>query len=291
MEPTPPRIGIQMSASRPLEDGPLEAGPTEPEANPDVIRFVPRDMPTNHAIRFRHDPARPTHLHWPLYCDWRKSKCPPRDATDNAARTEDLTQATLELCGEAGELALIVDGGGIDLFRPGPIREALLDELGDVLFECCWALDAWGANPFREAQGTGLDRYLVADDEPNVQRMRDIVETRLTRHDRSDDANLPNLVVECASDTINLLRSYATPICGLAGSTANALKKLLYQGKRQESHTQAASICAALSDVRRIAVIALGATLEDVALANIQKLDARFPDGWKPGGGIRPPQA
>jgi hypothetical protein len=293
MEPKEPRIGIR----QPLSDGPLESGPTEYEGPPptpgkDVIAFAPRPMPdVANVVRFVHDLVKPTHRHWPRYCDWRMSKCPPRDQTNNDDRLEDLIQATLELCGEAGELGSIIDTGGLDLFVPGPVRASLLDELGDVTFELCWALDAWGVNPLRKFTGAGLDRHVVGTDENVVQRMRLIVEAHLTGptsglHDVEDE-KARELATECAGDVIGVLRSNALSIASAACGTANVVKKLLYQGKRADGNEQAYALCMALTDVRRIALVALGLELEDVVAHNITKLDARFPNGWSPNGGIR----
>jgi hypothetical protein len=284
------KIGIRM----PLSDGPLESGPTEPEGpqNGDDFPFIPRTKESARGAVFVHDLVKPTHNHWPCYCDWRKSKCPPRDQAENDDRIEDLIQATLELCGETGELGLLIGGAGLNLFYSSPVRESLLDELGDVVFEICWALDAWGLNPLREFTKGGIDRHLIGNGEGYIQRMRSIVEDHLTGPTsglfcEDQDSDDYRSAVECGLEVLNVLRSQALSVASIAGGTANALKKLLYQGKKAVAKEQALALCSTLSVVRHIAVVALGVTLEDVLAHNIEKLDARFPNGWSPGGGIR----
>jgi hypothetical protein len=72
----------------------------------------------------------------------------------------------------------------------------------------------------------------------------------------------------------------------LAGLTCNAFKEARWHRKPQFAQQQGEAVAHALLTAGLLAAIA-GLTVEDCLRANIAKLDARFPDGFVVGGGIR----
>lgn len=78
----------------------------------------------------------------------------------------------------------------------------------------------------------------------------------------------------------------ALGLTGEAGEVAELIKKDRFHGK---PHTRE-QMCSELGDVLwylNQMAYAYGLTLGEIADANIAKLEARYPDGFVPGGGIR----
>ena len=68
-------------------------------------------------------------------------------------------------------------------------------------------------------------------------------------------------------------------LCGETGECADAWKKVVYQGHELDKHHMARELGDVLWYVVELAT-GLGMTLEEVAAMNIEKLKARYPEGF-----------
>lgn len=82
------------------------------------------------------------------------------------------------------------------------------------------------------------------------------------------------------------LQNWALGIAGEAGETIELVKKHIYHNKSLDKDTMAKEIGDILWYISEMCS-ANGLLLEDVAIANIMKLKARYPDKFVLGGGIR----
>lgn len=85
----------------------------------------------------------------------------------------------------------------------------------------------------------------------------------------------------------DMIVNYALGLCGEAGEVAEKLKKLIYH---KVSDVTADDIAAELGDVQwYVSQIAdlLGRSLEEIAAGNVAKLESRYPNGFRHGGGER----
>ncbi len=305
-------IGLRVVASaeveRPADPPPLGDTFVERNENPPEQSLIDRDqipvleivgqapgkpvqlvMPNGSSITasiphgFLHSTKYPTHQHWTIYCDWRKSKCPPINSRPPIV---DLNQATLEFIGELGELACLVGEHGAAVVMYPELTAEVVDEAGDCFFCGAWALDAWGINFLRQMGGDQPGVAILGSDDLEIERTlyseyKDI----LVPHEEPDWEPTPTFiqmvkVFEHYSGVANL------GACAHGNLTANALKKMLFQRRQQDPRVQCERIMMALTSVERCLVLC-GKTVEDALLANITKLDARFPDGFQGDGGIR----
>lgn len=79
--------------------------------------------------------------------------------------------------------------------------------------------------------------------------------------------------------------NWALGLAGESGEYADAVKKAVFHGNDDRTKQ-----LLELGDVLFYIAAAAqesGWSLEYVALMNQEKLDARYPNGWQPGGGIR----
>ncbi len=245
---TPHRVTTILDAS----GRPLLAGRVNPEVDP----LVPR--------QWVHDPANPTHKDWVRYCDWRITKTPRRDRSNLIERIEDLDQATHELVGEAAELGDCILTHGLDVCTKEQAR--LVGAIGDLFFRGLWAADAWGHNRFRDAMVPPPSECVPAE------KLRDIEALAL------DEEATQGVMVK--------LMHLAFQVNVLAGLNGNAFRKARWHQKPVPASTQGDTIAHCLLVAATLAALA-GATVEECLEANIKKLDARFPDGFVVGGGIR----
>lgn len=98
----------------------------------------------------------------------------------------------------------------------------------------------------------------------------------------------PNEYQQLAMRTMNkdvkpddLLLNSALGLCGEAGEYADLIKKMRYQGHSMDKHHLASE----LGDVCwyiALGATALGVNVESIMKMNIDKLKARYPDGFKP---------
>jgi len=81
--------------------------------------------------------------------------------------------------------------------------------------------------------------------------------------------------------------NWALGLAGEAGEYCEQIKKWAFHGK----DINEVSVMSELGDILWYAAMAahsMGFTLDEIAEYNISKLVARYPDGFKLGGGIRP---
>lgn len=223
---------------------------------------------------FTHDSRYPTHENFPLYCLWRSSKCPDRPRSNDLAVLDEMDQATHEFVGECAEVAQAVYRANVeDLYynNDSIARANLIDEIGDVIFCGCWCADAWGVSPMREYDSRPT-RFV-----PLIRDMRKI--TWDVRNDRRWDWDFYGSV---ASN----MAVFTSKACMFSGLISNSFKKHKWQGRAQDSSIQANRIVSAFNAVSELLEM-VGSNVEEAMLANITKLDARFPYGYQAGGGIR----
>ena len=234
-------------------------------------------------------------LTWPTYLAWRKSKCRPfanegtrfavkpniltgNEPDESAKRRalEEIDQATLEFIGEVAELGeLFIDNGPVTFF--GNLRDKLIDECGDIFFCGMWALDAWGQNPFYEADDLEMIRVTP---ESELAMFAEVLASRQP----GEVLGNQQFASVLGGMIFNFLMSAQTN----AGLLANSFKKLRYQRRAQDVDTQVTRIGTVFLAINQILIIA-NSSVEEALKSNMRKLDARFPEGYKPGvgGGIR----
>ncbi len=82
------------------------------------------------------------------------------------------------------------------------------------------------------------------------------------------------------------LANYAMGLAGETGELVDGLKKELFHGRtmsREHFEEEAGDVLWYLANLCAVR----GVSLERVAANNIAKLQKRYPDGFKPGGGVR----
>ena len=215
---------------------------------------------------------------WPQYAAWRVKKC-PAPKPDTA-----VSHATLEFVGEVAEFANVILTDPLCVLRSvGPV----VDEAGDVLFTGCWLMDAWGYNYLRSAE--------VAPSEALVSE-KSLVQALEGLDRKVQEALLPALVTKDenpsreAFATLGQFNAYVSQIAtGMliqAGLLANAAKKRDFQGRYIPARPQCDSVFSILCGIQQILYLA-GKSIENVLEQNMLKINGRFPEGWKPGGGNR----
>jgi hypothetical protein len=278
-----------------------------PERKPKlVLAGGPVDPPTLVGI----DGEALNPLTWASYAAWRRTKCRPYDhATCPALATtvsedtrqphqisineqaawhescgrqrgiEEIDQATHEFIGETGELGELFTEIGPGVFF-GDSRAKLIDECGDIFFCAMWALDAWGHNPFDDAKIADLELVRVDDDDNPLAKFA----VTLANYDPEVLLASKNFVQDIAGLVMPMLVSAMSS----AALTANSFKKLRFQRREQKVEIQVERIVTTLFMVNQILIIA-NSSVEEALISNQRKLNARFPDGYKPGvgGGIR----
>lgn len=187
-------------------------------------------------------------LTWETYCEWRRTKCPQRDLSDPVQRDEEITQATLELVGEAAEVNYLVIRYDVAKLKCKEDYHAkLIDECGDCLFCACWVYDAWmQQSPFKD--------HLWMNKIGAVRKV----------------------------GLSNKLRSLSYH----SGILANKLKKQRYQGKIQDPEKVSWDARFAIQDIAFI-LDYFDSSISEALKVNIAKLEKRYSKGWAPGGGDR----
>lgn len=219
---------------------------------------------------------RPIHRDAARYAAWRATKCEPRDYSIPGKQLEDIDQATHELVGEVAETNQLIHESGLDVITDPAARRRLIGECGDVFFCASWCMDAWGPNVFRHRTAPNPNAIFHHEDEEVLREAARFLTANLGTmdQDRRDEffANF---------QTLGLYMSIQ------AGLLSNAFKKAMWQRRAQDKFEQAQRALATLGFCTRILALA-DATVEDALEANVTKLDARYPDGYRgPGGGNR----
>lgn len=238
-------------------------------------------------------------LTWPKYLAWRKTKCRPYDYLEGPklARTigdalwlskveaklqrdralEEIDQAIHEFVGEVAELGELIIKSGPNIFYED--RTKLIDEIGDILFCGAWVLDAWGKNPLDE--DSPWIELVDIDAMPSIAGPASVIEA--------------NTLEQLTRDGGRFLNGLSAMVQGMfvtastaSGLLCNSYKKLRFQRREQNVDTQVERVVTVFITVNQLLGLA-SATVEDAMRSNMRKLDARFPEGYKPGvgGGIR----
>ena len=92
-----------------------------------------------------------------------------------------------------------------------------------------------------------------------------------------------DIIEETSSVPPERLLTAALGICAEGGEFTEVVKKCLFQGKPMDEHTQY-HLKRELGDIMWYisqACIALDTSIEDIIYMNIEKLEARYPDGFE----------
>jgi NTP pyrophosphatase (non-canonical NTP hydrolase) len=87
-------------------------------------------------------------------------------------------------------------------------------------------------------------------------------------------------------DREKALSHHALGVAGEAGEVADHVKKYLHHGRNLDTDAVIDELGDVLWHLTALAD-AVGSSLEQVALRNVEKLQARYPDGFEEGGGMR----
>lgn len=128
--------------------------------------------------------------------------------------------------------------------------DAVLDEIGDIAFTAVWVISA-------------CDKRLIDVLDDSLEGVRD------SRGQQNIDADV-----------------YSSVASMYAGLCANAFKKARWQ-HRVEKFNDIPNLALRAIISASVAAEAIGRTIHDAIAANVEKLDRRYPDGWKVGGGNR----
>lgn len=226
-------------------------------------------------------------LTWRDYSDWRRTKCQPPELRA-PIWLDELDQAIHEFVGECAELAaLLLEAGPWILIPDHPSRAKALDEIGDVVFTGCWAMDCLNES-FFGSRGPIDNHFISKEHADGIERTHNAVLSgmkpeHITGFEKLHD-NTKAVVLEWYNDARFALLNLQTH----AGMLANRFKKLRWQRRMIEGQTeeQVQSAFYAFTALDEFCVLA-GLSLEEAARQNMEKLDKRYPQGWTPGGGER----
>jgi hypothetical protein len=279
---TPGGIATTASGSQHKDDPSVVKGPwpnQEHRAEPDTSDQLQR-----------------LNLDWRTYSEWRRTKCPPPECR-GAIWMDELDQAIHELIGEIGELAtLLMSNGPFTLIsdpESAKLRKAVKDEIGDVIFTASWVFDCIDPS-FFGTRGRIAEAFLPAEARQALyQTHQDIVGLNLSPgllnmfHKLNDDAQaVVQFWISQVESTLFTIFNNAAPISG-------RFKKLRWHrmgspGGANPFYEQAQNLFNVMVGADAICTLT-GMTMLSCVVANMAKLDQRFPDGWKAGGGVRKP--
>jgi hypothetical protein len=215
---------------------------------------------------------------WPLFCDWRKTKC-PSEGTRPAL--ENLDQAIHEFVGEVSEFAQVLADPDWTACI-GDTARRLMFEAGDVFFCGVWVMDASGLNPLRDVEGGILALRQAGTDSQAEDFARGVI-ARLDAEGVPDEDSPRFPDVEAVRQ---MLAAGLLACTVRAGLLCDTFKKGVWQRRQLPVGAFFERVLEVFYMVEQIAGL-FGVTAEMAIKANVRKLDARFPEGWKPGGGIR----
>jgi hypothetical protein len=150
-------------------------------------------------------------------------------------------------------------------------REKLLDEIGDIYFTASWVGDTWGFN------------VLALDTTPPPDEI-------LPEHRRKFARNVvarlqdPDITVPEADEIVNRLVYLTLQMSANAGLLASSFKKARWQHRPQSIEIQGARVANVLLLAAEILAMA-DYQVSEALRRNIEKLDARYPEGYQPGPG------
>lgn len=222
---------------------------------------------------------------WKSYAAWRRTKCPSETArySDNMEPKDAilmLLNATLGLCGEAGEMVELWARHESACLVVPAVRSKLIREIGDILFYAVWCIDALTAdNPLVLADPTYPDRpFALLPDE-----------------DIREEAMAGRAILAMGENSFNpataAVAEHAAKLAAMVGAEAglfaDCVKKLVFHAKPPANRGDMVErVLSAIMLCERMLAM-LGTGLEEAALVNVQKLDSRYPHGFVRGGGDR----
>lgn len=208
---------------------------------------------------------------WDAYCAWRRTKTPVRDLKDPAQAMEEMDQAIHEFVGEVAELSELFQQGEIRCYLNPTARSKVIDEAGDILFCGCWVLDAWRRNPLEH---TGQPLVFQP-------RNTDSFGAQIADSLRRGAVGPRESEIVGQLTTILLNRMLTS-----AGLLSNSFKKLKFQKRDQNADIQATRVLKVFKALDGI-LWNCDSSIQEALRYNVEKLDARYPDGHQTGGGIR----
>lgn len=225
----------------------------------------------------------PAYYTWGQYSDWRKSKCPPEDF-HFAVWLDEMDQSIHEFVGEAAELAEILLEVGPFVRINEDATAKVLNEIGDTIFTASWVFDQIDPS-FLPSRGFVKDGFLPEE-------ARDRLTTQhsgIALIDPHDLHNLSKSSDETQSAVIDWHQEVMGTLLNLtvsSGFLSNCFKKMRWHRTPQSQHDSAERIFNAFVSIDAVCVLT-GIKLFDAVQHNVEKLNKRFPDGWKAGGGNR----
>jgi hypothetical protein len=215
---------------------------------------------------------------WTAYSDWRKTKCPSEGIR---SKVEDLDQAVHEFVGEVSEFAAVIcDEGWTKCIDD--TRRKLLFEAGDVFFCGVWLMDACGSNVLREQAEI---EFGGEDQDGHAERLMRLVIGYLENEAKPGGASDESWASDVDSTSMALNLS-ALQACIRAGSICDSFKKAVWQKRPIAAGNFYMPVLQVFYVVERILGL-FGHRTVDALKSKVEKLNARFPDGWQPGGGKR----
>jgi hypothetical protein len=206
------------------------------------------------------------------YSKWATAKCPPAACgTPTAA-----IHPTIELFGEIGETVEHFMRGGVRLTLESDHRAKLIDEIGDVVFCAVWVLRAMG---FEEALSRPEFLFDPAETDELWENGLKVVLEAIR-------AKTPERITVASAKYRMTVEPYFSLLTVNGGNAANKIKKIAYQHVDVPKNQIVELLLGVISACNCILALHNVEFFEAIQ-ANVNKLDARFPEGWKPGGGVR----
>jgi NTP pyrophosphatase (non-canonical NTP hydrolase) len=225
-------------------------------------------------------------LSWAAYAAWRRTKARKpaawHEGVDPEAQARMLLNSALGLCGECGEFAEIWAKEGISSIATPESAAKILNEAGDIIFYCMWAIDAMGSNPVERASETLPNMELYRDGMIRSERMSATIASSLAFMSAAGIAPPPG-VDDAFSGAVT---RYILAMASEAGKFADSVKKHIFHERDQDPEAMVDYVLGVLHILNRVLAMC-GLFMWEAAEANVAKLNARYPDGYKHGGGNR----
>lgn len=230
---------------------------------------------------------------WSEYCEWRKTKCPPPEFR-GAVWLDELDQAIHEMIGEMGELTYLMTENGPFFMANDPevakIRRHLEDEIGDLIFTTSWVFDCIDPS-FFGTRGRIVEGFLPSDQREAVRATYDdIKRLNLSPGILNQLHKAPDEVQSIVMFWLNQVNGTLLTMFSNAGLISNRFKKIRWHRISTQNgnpfYDQAQNLFMLMVGLDAICTLT-GISMTNAVYRNRVKLDQRFPDGWKPGGGKR----
>jgi hypothetical protein len=222
-----------------------------------------------------------TKLTWQDYCQWRETKCQP-SALRAPIWLDEMDQAIHECVGEVAELSTVILGADSGLVSPEFLTK-IRDEIGDVIFTASWVADTIDESILR---GRGEIGRMIPDEQAAgfAASYMAVMKIPAQMISKLDDA--PQEVQQNLIGWLHQCQDVLIEMSANAGMLSNRFKKIRWHRKGQNVDDQAKSVFFVLISLDALCAL-FNTSLAECARANMAKLDARYPNGWMLGGGIR----